>query len=130
MLRTISTFFLALTAVFGLFANTGVAGVLRVESLLEAAVEGMGGLTSSQWQSFLEIPLTAPERHPLLSATDFSSSGMETTPSHAPSSVSPCCLSECVELPLVCLTTYLICESRATLDVPFLDGIFRPPKTA
>ena len=112
---------------FGLFANTGVAGVLRVESLLEAAAEGMGGLTSSQWQSYLEIPLAVPERHPLLSATDFSGSGMDTTPSHAPSSVSPCCLSKCVELPLICLTTYLIGETRAALDVPFLDGIFRPP---
>ena len=116
-------------AVLGLLSNTGMASVLRVDALL-AGEEGSGGFTSSQWRRFLEIPLAFPERNDRLGANDDSGAGMESPSSQSPSSVSPCCLSECVELRLVCLTTYHICETRASLAVPFLDGIFRPPPTA
>jgi hypothetical protein len=91
----------------------------------------MASAESTKWSSFPEIPLAFPEGDQRLSTTDFSGSGMQTAPSQSPtSSASPCCLSECVEIPLVYLTTYLIRESRASLNVPFLDGIFHPPKTA
>ena len=130
MYRTFSTLILALTAVFGLLAETGVAGLLPAESLVEQGTGGMGSSKSSQNNSFLESLTAFPVPIERLSVGDCSDTGMQTTPSNALSSVNPCTLIDCVEVRLVSLTTYQIFESRAILLVPFLDGIFRPPKAA
>ena len=130
MFRTFSTFFLALIAVLGLFADTAAAGLLPAESMMESGSGGMGSSSSSKKSSFLENLSASPVRLQQMGADDGSGTGMQTTQSQSPSSVAPCTLSECVELRLLSLTTYQICETRAILVVPFLDGIFRPPKTA
>jgi len=130
VLRTFSTSFLALTAVLGLFADTGVAGLLSAESMMGPSGGGMGCSKSSQKNSFLENLSSFPVPRERMKALDDSGTGMQTTQSQTASSVSPCTLSDCLEVCLVTLTTYQIFETRAILVVPFLDGIFRPPKTA
>ena len=127
MPRTLSTFFLALTAALGLFPDTGVASLLPAESMMESLGGGMGASKSAQSTTFLE-ELSYPVPYNRMSSDDGSASGMRTTSASSPSSSSPCTLCDCVELRLVSLATYQICETRAILVVPFLDGIFRPPK--
>lgn len=130
MLRTFSTSILALTAVLGLFANTGMASLLPAESMMEPDGGGMGSSKSSQRISFRESVSEFQVPCERIGADDCSDTGMQQTSSPSVSSVSPCTLSESVELRVVSLTTYEICESRAFYVVPFLDGIFRPPKSA
>jgi len=117
-----------LIAVLGLFANTGMASLLPAESMMEPDGGGMGSSKSSRRISFRESLSAFPVPCERMGADDRSDTGMQQTSSQSPSSVSLCTLSDCMELRVVSLTTYQICESRAFYIVPFLDGIFRPPK--
>lgn len=65
-----------------------------------------------------------------MGSNDCTGSGMQTSPSPPSSAPIPFTLTDSPELGLAPLTTYRIRESRAFVIVPFLDGIFRPPKMA
>lgn len=130
MFRTFSTSFLAFIAVVGLFDDTAVGGLLPAESMVDGGGSGMGCSKSNVRGHCDDASPVIPASDQRMGSNDFTGSGMQTSPSSPSSAPTPFTLTDSPELGLVPVMTYIIRESRAFVIVPFLDGIFRPPKMA